>query len=103
MEVKMSKVFQSIEQGLKEAVEYTQGNKLGSKTYYPTQVDVKNIRSKANMTQEEFAASFGISLGTLKHWERGDRTPRGPALVLLNIINEAPQTVLEILRKKSVA
>ena len=99
----MSNVFQSIEQGLKEAANYSQGNKLGSNTYYPTQVDVKNVRNKANMTQEEFAASFGISLGTLRHWERGDRTPRGPALVLLNIINEDPQTILEILRKKEVA
>lgn len=99
----MGNIFQSIEQGLTEAIDYSQGHKLGSNSYSPTQVNVKNIRTKANMTQEEFAASFGISLGTLRHWERGDRTPRGPALVLLNIINEDPQTILEILRKKEVA
>ena len=44
--------------------------------------DVKAIREKVGMKQTEFAASFGISLGTLRHWERGDRKPRGPALAL---------------------
>ncbi len=34
------------------------------------------------MSQVEFAASFGISLGTLRHWERGDRQPQGPARAL---------------------
>jgi putative transcriptional regulator len=49
------------------------------------------------MTQAEFAAAFGISLGTLRHWERGDRTPRGPALVLLNVVAKEPEAVLRAL------
>jgi len=39
----------------------------------------------------------GIFLGTLRHWERGDRYPTGPALVLLNIIEKDPQAVLKAL------
>ncbi len=35
------------------------------------------------MSQPEFAPSFGITLGTLRHWERGDKKSRDPALVLL--------------------
>ena len=46
------------------------------------------------MTQVEFASVFSISLGTLRHWERGDRIPRGPALVLLNLVSKDPQTIL---------
>jgi putative transcriptional regulator len=49
------------------------------------------------MTQAEFASTFGISLGTLRHWERGDRTPRGPALVLLNVLAKDPQAVIRAL------
>ena len=51
------------------------------------------------MSQPKFAASFGISLGTLRHWERGDRYPQGPALVLLNLLSKDPHTVLEVLYK----
>ena len=49
------------------------------------------------MSQTEFANSFGISLGTLRHWERGDRYPQGPALVLLNLLSKDPNKVLEVL------
>ncbi len=42
------------------------------------------------MSQSEFASAFGISVSTLRHWERGDRTPQGPALVLLNVVAKEP-------------
>ncbi len=93
----MSKAFDTIQKGLQEALDYAQGNEKGGKVYHPSKVDVKAIRKKAQMTQNEFAATFGISLGTLRHWERGDRIPRGPALVLLHIIDKSPQTVLNLL------
>jgi len=49
------------------------------------------------MTQEQFAARFGFSTATLRHWERGDRLPHGPALVLLNVIEHNPQAVIAAL------
>ena len=45
----------------------------------------------------EFAAKFCISLGTLRHWERGDRKPHGPALALLHVVAKEPQAVLRAL------
>lgn len=51
------------------------------------------------MSQTEFAVSFGISLGTLRHWERGDKYPQGSALVLLNLLSKDPNKVLEVLNK----
>ena len=48
--------------------------------------------------KNEFASAFGISVSTLRHWERGDRTPQGPALVLLNVVSKEPQVVLNALR-----
>jgi putative transcriptional regulator len=49
------------------------------------------------MSQSEFASAFGISVSTLRHWERGERKPQGPALVLLNIVSKEPETVLRAL------
>ena len=60
-------------------------------------MDVKKIRTSMDMSQNEFASAFGISVSTLRHWERGDRTPQGPALVLLNIVAKEPQVVLSAL------
>lgn len=60
-------------------------------------MDVKVIRQKIGMTQPEFAVKFGISLGTLRHWERGDRLPHGPALVLLHVIAKESKAVLRAL------
>jgi putative transcriptional regulator len=51
------------------------------------------------MTQEEFAMAFGISVSTLRHWERGDRSPAGPALVLLNVMEKEPGAVLRALAR----
>ncbi|WP_379912835.1 helix-turn-helix domain-containing protein [Marinobacterium aestuariivivens] len=38
-----------------------------------------------------------MSLGTLRHWERGDRKPQGPALALLHVVAKEPQAVLRAL------
>lgn len=93
----MSKAFESIQQGLQEAIAHANGKAEGMRVHKPRPVDVKAIRSKVGMTQEQFAASFGVSTATLRHWERGDRAPRGPALVLLNVIDHNPQAVIRAL------
>jgi putative transcriptional regulator len=41
-------------------------------------VNVKAIRTKLGMTQQTFAARFGFSINTLRHWEQGKREPEGP-------------------------
>ena len=89
----MGNTFDSIARGLNEAVAHAKGKKVAVKTYTPELVDVSALRRRMDMTQEQFAARFGFSVATLRHWERGDRTPQGAALVLLNVINRAPDAV----------
>ncbi len=93
----MSKAFESIQQGLQEAIDFAQGKPVQAIVHEMSAVDVKAIRQQIGMSQTEFAAAFGISVGTLRHWERGDRTPRGPARVLLNVVAKEPQAVLRAL------
>lgn len=93
----MSTSFESIKQGLQEAIIYAKGDERGVRVHRPRAVDVKAVRAKAGMAQEQFAARFGFSTATLRHWERGDRTPRGPALVLLNVIEHNPKAVIDAL------
>ena len=93
----MSEAFDSIKQGLKEAIEFAEGKRIGTKVFKPSEINVKALRQTIGMTQVEFAAAFGVSVGTLRQWERGNRTPRGPALVLLNLVHKAPHTILKVL------
>ncbi len=93
----MNKAFNSIKQGLEEALEYAQGGDVGAKVHHLPMPDVKSIRDKTGMSQHQFATTLGVSLKTLKYWEKGDRIPKGPGLVLLKFIDKAPRTVLEIL------
>ena len=93
----MSDFFESIKQGLNEAVSFSKGEYHKAIVHEYSPVDVKRIRSKMGMSQNEFASVFGISVSTLRHWERGDRTPNGPALVLLNVVDKEPQAVINAL------
>lgn len=93
----MGKAFDSIRQGLQEAVAHAQGKDVGARVYTPTAVDVAAVRGRLGLTQVQFAARFGFSVATLRHWERGDRQPQGPALVLLNLIDRDPKHVLRVL------
>ena len=93
----MSKAFKSIEAGLTEAIAHAKGRTIKARVHYPKAIDVKAIRAQVGMSQTEFASSFGISVGTLRHWERGDRAPHGPARVLLHVVSKQPKVVLSAL------
>lgn len=93
----MSKAFDSIKRGLTQAIAHQSGKARGTKLHTPSDVDVQALRKRIGLSQQEFAAKFSISLGTLRHWERGDRKPRGPALVLLRVIDKEGRAVLRAL------
>lgn len=93
----MSKAFESIKAGLGEAIAHASGQDSGARVSHFDAVDVKAIRAQVGMSQTKFAASFGISIGTLRHWERGDRQPHGPARVLLTVLSKQPKAVLKAL------
>lgn len=99
----MGKLFANIQHGLEQAVTHDKGAKPRVPAFMPEEVNVKTVREKTGLTQTQFAATFGISLGTLRHWERGDRKPQGPALVLLNAANNAPDVLLRILSGEALS
>jgi putative transcriptional regulator len=100
----MTNAFKSIQQGLTEAIAHAKTKDTettGVKLYQPHAVNVSDLRQRLSLTQEQFAARFGFSVATLRHWERGDRSPSGASLVLLNVIDRNPTAVLQALQQKS--
>lgn len=88
-------VSNSIHRGLAEAIDYAKGEGDASRyrVHLPETVDVKAIRSKLSMTQEQFAGQFGFSINTLRHWEQGKRIPDGSARAYLVVIDRDPSAV----------
>ena len=96
----MSKVADSIRRGLEEAVAYSKGqpDAKAYRVHVPETIDVKAIRTKLAMTQEEFAGRFGFSVNTLRHWEQGKRQPEGATRAYLLVIDRAPKAVQKALQ-----
>ena len=61
--------------------------------------EVRDLRRRARLTQQEFAARLGVPVETIRNWEQGKRMPRGPARALLAVIAHAPETVFAALAK----
>ena len=57
----------------------------------------KVIRRALGMTQEEFATSYHIPLGTLRDWEQGRATPDQPTQAYLTVIARSPEEVQQAL------
>jgi len=96
----MSTVADSIRRGLEQAAAFAEGtaDESAYRIHVPKRIDVKAIRAKLDMTQEEFAGRFGFSVNTLRHWEQGSRQPEGPARAYLLVIDRAPRAVQDALQ-----
>lgn len=62
-------------------------------------VEVRDLRRRAQLTQQQFAARLGVPVETIRNWEQGKRAPRGPARALLAVIAHAPDMVFAALAK----
>jgi putative transcriptional regulator len=65
--------------------------------------EVRALRRRLGMSQERFARSFDLSVGTVRDWEQGRSLPDRPARVLLKLIERNPKAVLETLQASRTA
>ncbi len=95
----MGRAFTEIAEGLADAADHARGKNSGVVEHVPEALDVRAIREKTGMSQERFCATFGISIGTLRHWEQGLRSPRGAARVLLKVVERNPKAVMAAVKE----
>ena len=60
----------------------------------------RQIRANVKLTQAEFASRIGVPIETVRNWEQGKRSPRGPARALLKVIEQAPDVAFSVLRPR---
>jgi putative transcriptional regulator len=63
----------------------------------PQEIDVKEIRKKLALSQEQFAHYFGVSIRTIQEWEQHRRTPTAIARNFLKVIEFEPKIVRRVL------
>jgi putative transcriptional regulator len=92
------KAFDKIAEGLKEAIAVTRGEKKPARLFVPAEIDVKAIRKRCRMSQDDFAYQYGFTVDQIKAWEQGRSRPLGGVRVYLMLIDENPALVLKALR-----
>lgn len=63
-------------------------------------VDVKNIRTRLNMSQADFAAQFWMTIHSIRNWEQGTRQPDPGTRAYLTVIKNDPVAVLKALQSE---
>jgi len=95
----MSKLYEEMVQGTKEARAYMEGERKGYRVTLPATVDVRKLRKRLHLSQSRFASSYGLSVDAVRHWESGRRQPETAARALLTVIDADPEFVKRSLAK----
>jgi len=90
-------IFSKLIESIKQAGQIKHGHKKPERIFKLKVPDIRAIRTKLHVSQNEFALMLGVSSRTLQNWEQGRREPEGPAKALLTIANKNPKAVLEAL------
>lgn len=89
----MSDLGESIIKGMEEALAFSKGEKTEAVVHIPEEINVRRIRKKLKMSQNNFADYFGFKVATIRDWEQGRRVPTGPARNFLFVIDQEPDAV----------
>jgi len=97
------KAFQELVTSIQQAGRIRRGTLKASRVSGFRPADVRGIRARLGASQAEFALMIGVSVGTLRNWEQGRRTPEGPALALLRVAEKNPKAVADALHGRKGA
>ncbi len=92
-----NETFARLAASIKEAGEIKAGHQAPSRIYEIKPPEIRMVRERLDVSQDEFAAIIGVSTRTLQNWEQGRRQPEGPAKALLTIASRNPAAVLDAL------
>lgn len=95
------KAFDKIAEGLNEALAVARGVVGSARLHVPAEIDVKAIRSKTKMTQDQFASAFGFTVSQVRQWEQGRHRPLGALRAYLMVIDRDHEEIRSLLRSAS--
>lgn len=85
-------------QSAEEALAIAEGRAEPAAVFVPETIDVAAIRKRQKLSQAAFAERYGLPKGTIKDWEQNRRQPDRAAMLLLKVIEQAPDLVARAIR-----
>lgn len=87
---------------LGQALAHAQGDESAAAAVHRFQtdrgaVDVKAVRKRVGLTQEQMARIMDLSVSGYRKWEQGRRAVSGPARSLLYVMEREPEAVIRAL------
>ncbi len=101
-----AKDFDGLVESLNQARAYARGEHVPGLRVHRVEVkrnEIAGLRLREGLTQVQFAELLGTSLGTLRKWESGERTPSGAAARLVTLFAAKPKLVTQTLGIKPAA
>lgn len=95
----MSRYGKRLIEAAKEAVAIAREEGAPAHVHVPAELDVKAIRRKIGLSQEDFASSYGFTVNQIRDWEQGRSRPLGGLRAYLMIIAHDPQSVQRLLHE----
>jgi putative transcriptional regulator len=80
---------------IRQALHETKNGVVGRITS-PVQMLVRQVRTKAGLSQQAFADRIDTPVATLRDWEQGRFAPPGGVLCLLRLMNSHPELAHEL-------
>jgi putative transcriptional regulator len=93
------RAFDKIAAGLCDAIAIAKGEADPStyRVHVPSDVDVKSLRRRLGLSQEEFAQRYSFTCARVRDWEQGRSKPDGAVRAYLIVIDREPEAVARAL------
>lgn len=85
--------------GANQILDYLRGDQTQAQTISIEKPDLRGLRAKLKLSQEQFAEVYGIPLRTVQSWEQGVRHPDATARAYLKTIERIPAQVRNALTR----
>ena len=94
----MTKAGTRLIQSAKEAAAIARGDAVPAHSWVPADVEVRDIRHKLDLSQDEFASEFGFTINQIRDWEQGRSRPLGAMRAYLLVIDRDPDGIRKLLK-----
>ena len=89
----MSKAGKRLLTAAREAADIARGDAAPAYMHIPADIDVRAIRRKTDLSQEDFAGQFGFTISQIRDWEQARHRPIGAHRAYLLLIDRDPAAV----------
>lgn len=99
----MSKAGKRLIEAAREMSAIARGEAAPAHLHIPADIDVKGIRRKVGLSQEEFASAFCFTSNQIRDWEQARSRPTGGVRAYLLMIDQEPEAVMSLLAKMAAS